>query len=181
MSDKEIGNGIELEPAAADRPLVRRLPRPRQTKVIEEQVRAPQIAELHDVPFAKLVKVERNHKAVEYSELEATGTEEVAYGRGGSRTQAVFSVLTIDGRDILVRIESSSHLQVEGVIRELEPEERGILHGRAADLMLDCTMARFRMWSLGIAALGTLLILLGLDQLRRATRTPKPKSLRIFT
>ena len=81
----------------------------------------------------------------------------------------------------LLQIESSSHLEVEGVIRELEPEERGILHGRGAHLMLDCTMARFRMWSLGIAALGVLSILLGLDQLRRATRTPKPKSLRIFT
>jgi hypothetical protein len=143
-------------------------------------IEAKELADLQDVPFQKLVKVVRNGKPVEYFELERTGASEVEYGRGGSRTLATFSILEIDGKSVLVRIEDSRHEQVEGVIREIDSAESPV--GRySAHLMLDCTMARFRMWSLGLAALGVLAIILGLDQLRRATRTPKPKSLKIFS
>lgn len=140
---------------------------------------ASKLATLEEVPFGKLVRLERNGKPVTHAELEDTGASEVEYSRRGSSTVASFGVFEIDGRQILVRVEQRGNDNIEGVIREIDSSERQ-LAGSDAKLMLDCTMRRYRMWSLGLAALGVLTILLGFDQLRRATRKPKPTSFKIF-
>jgi len=140
---------------------------------------ARELAELRDVPFKKLVKIQRNGKPISFSDLQRTDVTEVEYSRSQTRTVAAYSVLEVEGRRVLVRIEAQPHDEIEGVIREIESREPQ-LGDHPANLMLDCSMGRFRMWSLGIAALGVLLVLLGLDQLRRAGRKPRPKSLSIF-
>jgi len=48
--------------------------------------------------------------------------------------------------------------------------------------MLDCAVPRYRTWAVGLAALGLLAIVIGLDQLRRAARGAVPeRPLRRFT
>jgi hypothetical protein len=140
---------------------------------------ASELAELGDVPFKKLVRIQRNGKPLSYSDLQRTDVEEVEYSRSSTRTVATYSVLAVEGRRVLVRIEAQPHDEIEGVIREIDSRDPQ-LGDHPAQLMLDCSMGRFRMWSLGIAALGVLAVLLGLDQLRRAGRKPRPKSLSIF-
>lgn len=141
------------------------------------------LVKLDGVPFQRFVKLELDGKPVFHSDLIDTGQREEKLERNTIETVASFEVLFVGDRRILVRVEQgSSGDQVAGIIRELEPEHYS-LHGTDDRLhyYLDCTKTRFRWWALGLASLGGLAILLGLDQIRRARTQPERLNLRRFT
>lgn len=132
-------------------------------------IEAAALATLEGAPFREFVTVVANGKPVQIGDLHDTGMIEVEYGRGGSRTTAVFRTLDVPGHRIDVRIEQGQDGDpVEGIIRS---------DGRR--VMLDCRKTGYRMWSLAIAALAGLLLGFGAIQL---LRRPEPKRpLRLFT
>lgn len=142
-------------------------------------VEARDLVALKSVPGKRFVRVVQDGKPLHYTELEDAGFVEERIGRGRVEVEATFRILASDRGRMLVRVaDNSANPEVIGLVTTASGE----LASRANyGVMLDCDKSSYRLWSLAIAAFGILSVLIGLDQLRRAGKKPRPDGLRIFT
>jgi hypothetical protein len=134
---------------------------------------------MKDVPLHRFVRVVRDGRPVEYSELERAPFYEEEIHSGYTEATASFRYLQVNNQRMLVRIADSTSPEVIGLIDV--PDDRIASHASGAALFLDCEKSTYRAYSLLALVAALTALFIGLDQLRRAYRRPVERPLRLFT
>jgi hypothetical protein len=138
------------------------------------------VVAMKDVPFKRLVRVVRDGRPVEYSELARAPFYEEEIHSGYTEATASFRYLEVNNHRMLVRIADSTDPDVIGLLDV--PDDRLASHASGAPLFLDCDKAAYGAYSLLALVAGLAALFFGLDQLRRAYRRPVvERPLRLFT
>ena len=137
-------------------------------------VDAHELAAMKDVPFARYVTVRRESRDVEIGELGATGVYEERVSHGDATIVGTYAWLPVKSLRVLVHLApgaGGASAPLTGVLQKAEYSHR-LDMSRSAALMVD-TDSGWLYWTLAAVALGALLLVGGLDQLRRAVRGPR--------
>jgi hypothetical protein len=134
-----------------------------------------ELVALEKVPFKRYVSLRRGGQLIQFSELSDSGvSEQIYHGHGYTSSGGHFRWLQVEQKKVLVRYEPGTMTRaVEGRLREVENPGGYLSLHDAAHLMID-SETDWEMWALLAAAVGSLLVIVGLDQLRRAFRKPLP-------
>jgi hypothetical protein len=124
---------------------------------------------MQEVPSQPYVRVVRDGRPVEYTELAKAPFYEAEVRDDGNREAARFRYLDAAGRRLLVRVTRSSDREVLGVLKPLK--DTTLATQAPGDVLyVDCEDTHYRLISLLLLGLGVMAIGLGIDQLRRALR-----------
>jgi hypothetical protein len=134
---------------------------------------------MKDAPLRRFVRVVRDGRPVEYSELERAPFYEEEIHSGYTEATASFRYLHSNGHTKLVRVADSTGSEVIGLLDV--PSGMIASHASGAALFLDCEKGTYRAYSLLALAAALTALFIGLDQLRRAYRRPVERRLRLFT